>query len=335
VSETSLTGLEPSRIVEGARFWLRGAGFPVSGVPAPRVDLGGRPARILFAAPDRMAIEAPEGLAGGATPIEMSWLPGATAFIEAGTQLVTGVHQVDSPVFDREGTLYVTYSGSRGQEAAVSVFRVPVGGAREPFVTGIVNATSLAIGPDGLLYVSSRFDGTVSRVFNDGRHEVIASDLGRACGLAFGPDDSLFVGDRSGTIFKIERSGTTARAFATLPASVAAFHLAFGPDLHLYVTAPTLAPRDQVYRVDEAGRAEALPVFFGRPQGLAFDSTGVLHVVDALAGASGVHRMAPGGGHELVVAGRTLVGVAFGPDDRMVVCSSDTVYEFRVSSAEC
>ena len=37
---------------------------------------------------------------------------------------------------------------------------------------------------------------------------------------------------------------------ATLPASVAAFHLAMGPDDHLYVTAPTLGPYDYVYKID-------------------------------------------------------------------------------------
>ncbi len=299
---------------------------------AIRVEVGGLPAHVVFAARDRVAIEAPDGLAGGPTSIEMSWLPGVTAFIESGSPLATGVHQVDNPVFDRSGNLYVTYSGSRGQEAAVSIFRLRPGGAREPFVSGIVNATSMAIGPDDLLYVSSRFDGTVSRVFDDGRHEVVASDLGRACGLAFAPDGSLFVGDRSGTIFQVDVKGGT-HAFATLPASVAAFHLAFGPDHSLYVTAPTLASRDRVYRLDTAGRVESLSASFGRPQGLAFDHAGTLHIVEALAGASGIYRVPASGSSELLVSGRGLVGLAFSADGRLAVCSNDTAYEFKVQGS--
>ena len=130
-------------------------------------------------------------------------------YARVGTLCATGLHQVDNPVFGADGNLYVTYSGSRGQEATVSIFKVTANGAREPFVHGLVNPTSMVLGPDGQLYVSSRFEGRVYRVFDDGRYEVMASDLGVACGLAFGADGSLFVGDRSGTVFRIDRKGRT------------------------------------------------------------------------------------------------------------------------------
>ena len=66
-------------------------------------------------------------------------------------------------------------------------------------------------------------------------------------------DGTLFVGDRSGTIFRVDRAGQ-ATTHASLPSSVAAFHLAFGPDEALYVTAPTLSPYDSVFRIDRDGR---------------------------------------------------------------------------------
>ena len=162
------------------------------------MTIGGVPARMAFAAPDRMAVVVPPGLDGGDTPVKVAWLPGATLYARVGTLLATGLHQVDNPVFGADGNLYVTYSGSRGQEATVSIFKVTANGAREPFVHGLVNPTSMALGPDGHLYVSSRFEGRVYRIFDDGRYEVMASDLGVACGLAFGADGSLFVGDRRG-----------------------------------------------------------------------------------------------------------------------------------------
>ena len=52
---------------------------------------------------------------------------------------------------------------------------------------------------------------------------------------------------------------------------------------------------------------------FGRPQGLAFDSSGQLHVVEALAGQSGLYRLRADGETELASPPPPLVGVAFGP----------------------
>jgi sugar lactone lactonase YvrE len=326
VSAPALTAVEPLRVIEGGRLWLRGSNLPV---PASREEtciIAGLAVRAVFSAPDRIAVEVPPGLDGGHTEVKVPQVTGATLFVEIGVSVATGLHQVDNPCIDAEGRVYLTYSGSRGQKAPVSVFRVGPGGPREPFLTGVVNATSMAFGPDGHLYVSSRFDGTIYRVFEDGRFEVAASDLGLACGVAFAPDGTLLVGDRLGTVFHIDRGGRT-HALATLPASVAAFHLAMGPDGWLYVSGPTLATRDRIYRVDMTGRVETVDETFGRPQGLAFDADGVLHVVEALAGVSGVYRL-HGGTKTLTVSGPRLVGLAFAPSGRLVVAASDTAYSF-------
>ena len=317
-------------MIEGGRLWLRGDGFPQPESTSDLVTIGGVPARMAFAAGDRMAVVVPGGLDGGDTPVKCAWLPGATLYARVGRLLATGLHHVDNPVCAPDGSLFVTYSGSRGQEAAVSIFKVTTAGAREPFVHGLVNPTSMAVGPDGQLYVSSRFEGRVYRVFDNGKYEVLASDLGIACGLAFGADGALFVGDRSGTVFRIDRRGRT-ETFATVPSSVAAFHLAMSPDGTLYVAAPTLASYDSLFKIDGEGRVETVRVPFGRPQGLAFDSAGVLHVVEALAGSSGVYAMHADRQPELIVAGAGLVGLAFGPNGEMVVASSGSVYSFPAS----
>jgi sugar lactone lactonase YvrE len=200
------------------------------------------------------------------------------------------------------------------------------------FVAGVTNATSLAVGPDGSLYVTSRFDGSVSRLDAEGRVETVASDLGIACGLAFDADGGMFVGDRSGTVFRIEPSGET-RTFATLPPSVAAYHLATGPDGALYVAGPTMAPRDHVYRLDPSGRREVFATGFGRPQGLVFGPSGALYVVEALAGVAGLYRVDGRSTPELVLSAPSLVGVAFDPTGGLVVASNETAWRFAGTSA--
>ena len=183
----------------------------------------------------------------------------------------------------------MTFSGSRGQEAPVSIYVVRRDGSREPFVVGLPNPTSMAVDPRGRLHVSSRFDGSVHLVAGDGSVTTVATDLGVACGIAFNRDGELFVGDRSGSVLRVSEGRAT--VFATIPSSVAAFHLAFGPDGWLYVTAPTLSSRDAVYRVSPEGILETFCDGLGRPQGLAFDSDGHLYVVDALAGSSAAYRI--------------------------------------------
>ena len=137
----------------------------------------------------------------------------------------------------------------------------------------------------------------------------------------------MYVGDRSGTIFRVRDGQAT--AFAALPSSVAAFHLAMSPEGELFVSAPTLGSYDYVYRIDRRGKVQTLGVPMGRPQGLAFSSDGALHVIDALAGSSGLFKVPLDGSRpELVVAGGQLVGVAFGPDGELAVCSNDTAYRF-------
>lgn len=319
----TIASVHPLRAVEGGRITILGSDFPVDELST--VLIGDVEARIAFASSNRLVVTIPGELEGGRVPMKIRGAPLETVYVSVGARWATGLHQVDNPVFDALGNLFVTYSGPRGQEAPVSVFRVTRGGTREPFSSGIVNATSLAFGPSGQLYVSSRFEGSVYRIKDDGTHEQVASDLGVACGIAFDAEGSMYVGDRSGTVFRV-RDGRAA-PFATIPPSVAAFHLAMSGGQELFVTAPTLNAYDYVYRIDRSGEVHTLPCPLGRPQGLAFAPDGTLHVVDALAGGSGVYRFrdleAP---PELVLSGAALVGVAFGPQGEMAVVSNETAY---------
>lgn len=310
---------------------IHGTGFPIDRPHLPDVTIGDSPARPVYASSSIIAVLVPGGLDGGRTAVRVADVPGETALLEVGTPLATGLHQVDNPVFDREGNLYVTYSGGRGQEVPVSIFRVSPNGRRESYVSGIVNPTSMTCDAQGHLYVSSRFEGSVYRVHPEGTYETYASDLGLACGLAFDRRGVLYVGDRSGTVFAVQPDRTV-KALATLPASVAAYHLAIGPDECVYVTAPTLGPYDYVYRIDpDAGSIDKVYSGFGRPQGIAFDSQGALYVVEALAGWNGLYRVREDGSTELIVAGQSLVGVAFNPNGGLIVSSNDTAYRLDVA----
>jgi sugar lactone lactonase YvrE len=320
-----VTAVHPPRAIEGGRVTFVGSGFRGDSSEPLDVHVQDRPARIVFGSSNRLSIIVPWGIGDSdRVPVRFGTSQVENAVIDLAAPLATGLHQVDNPVIDAAGNVYVTYSGARGQQVPVSIFRIAPHGTRETFSSSVVNPTSMAIDGEGRLYVSSRFEGAVYRIAEDGSAEAFATDLGIACGLAFAPDGSLFVGDRSGTIFSVSRSGKVS-TFASLPSSVAAFHLALGGDA-LYVSAPTLSSYDTVYRISFDGTVIVHTQRFGRPQGLAFGPDGSLFVVEALAGASGLYRLSGEGEPELVLAGSGLIGVAFDPHGGLVICSNDTAY---------
>ena len=150
-----VTAIDPQAAIEGGRITIHGEGFAIDGPFLPEVRVGDSRARIVFASNTDLGAIVPPGLEGGRATVRVA---GArdTTHLDIASPFATGVHQVDNPVFDRDGNLYVTYSGTRGQQVPVSIFRVRPNGTRETFSSGIVNPTSMAIDPQGRLHVSSR-----------------------------------------------------------------------------------------------------------------------------------------------------------------------------------
>jgi sugar lactone lactonase YvrE len=300
----------------------------------PRVSVGEHDAHVVAASRTQLRIVVPSAAEGGTMSVSVGHSQVANASIEVARTLTAGLHQVDNPVFDGLGRLYATQSGGPGTKVPAPLYRVTRDGIREPVAVEIANPTSLALGPDGALYVSSRFEGTVYRVMSDDRVELHASELGVPTGLAFGGDGSLYVGDRSGSVFRVSATKQV-ETFASLPASVAAFHLAFGPDDCLYLTAPTLASRDAIYRITPDRLVDVVYEGFGRPQGLAFDSEGDLYVAEAAAGTAGLYRLRLGttgerATAELAAAVPAIVGVALDPEGGVVMASNDTIWRLDV-----
>jgi sugar lactone lactonase YvrE len=328
-----LTATYPRGVVPGARLDLNGARLPVPADGPPRVWFGRQEARVAAASSRVVTVVVPPELEGGVTSVRIEGLDGDSLVVDVATRLATDLHQVDSPVCAPDGTVWATISGTREQKSETPLLRIGTDGTTESVSVEIGNPTSLAFGPDGLLYVSSRFEGAVHRVTPESGSSLYASDLGVATGLAFDRDGALYVGDRSGSILKLTPSpdggAPAVETFASLPPSVAAFHLAMGPDDCLYVSAPTLAARDTVYRITPDRTVDAWYTGFGRPQGLTFDTQGALFVVEALAGSAGLYRFdvsRPTPEPELIVSASQLVGVAVHPQGGLVLASADTLW---------
>ncbi len=321
--------LVPAAALPGGEVELAGSNLGPLAMRQPVAMLGQLAASVLLSRGQRLKLRVPDEAETGQLQILQNGAQSNTVKLLVAGMIATDVHIVANPAVDSDGNIYATLSGPRGQSTPVSVFRIGSDGEMRPFVTGIMNATGLALDPEGFLYVSSRNDGTVFRVSPNGIYTQFAEGMGIATGLAFDADQNLYVGDRSGTIFKIAPDRQIF-VFATLEPSVAAYHLAFGSDGTLYVTGPTTSSYDCVYAIDRDGNSRVFYRGLGRPQGLALDIAGNLYVAASWRGKRGVVRITPEGEASLAIAGSGIVGLAFAPGGDVILATNTAMYHLAL-----
>jgi sugar lactone lactonase YvrE len=319
----------PVAALPGGEVELAGTNLGPLSLRQPVAMLGQLAAPVLLSRSKRLKLRVPDEAETGQLQVLQNGAQSNSIKVLVAGMIATDVHIVANPAVDSEGNIYTTFSGQRGQSTEVSVFRIGSDGELRPFVTGIMNATGLALDPEGFLYVSSRNDGTVFRVSPNGIYTQYAEGMGVATGLAFDSEQNLYVGDRSGTIFKIAPDRQIF-VFATLEPSVAAYHLAFGKDETLYVTGPTTSSYDNVYAIDRDGDARVFYRGLGRPQGLALDIAGNIYVAASMQGKRGVVRITPSGEASLAVAGSGIVGLAFAPGGDLILATNTAMYHLAL-----
>jgi len=319
--------VSPVAAIAGGEFQIQGRGF--SRADRPRVTIGEVAAPVIIGSDSFLIVRVPEGASDGELVIQNGDQASQAWTCDIGIPIADSLHPVANPAVDTFGNVYTTFSGSRGQKVAVAVYKIDLNYNLKPFINDLMNATALAFDAQGLLYISSRFDGVVYQATANGSMSVFVEGMGVATGLAFDEDNNLYVGDRSGTIFKIAPNRQIF-VFATLEPSIAAYHLAFGPDRYLYVAGPTTSSFDSIYRVSHTGEVDVFYRGLGRPQGIAFDADNRLYVAASLGGRKGVVRFGMDRKPELFLSGPGIVGLAFTPSRSLVVATTNALYRVDV-----
>ena len=320
--------LEPAAGLPGGEVRILGTGLNPPELRRPLVRFGEANGSVVVSTSRFVIARVPDGATSGPLNVTISGEQSNSHDFRVGTTIAENLHPVTNPALDSEGNLYVTFSGSRGQKVPVAIFKIDTNYVVKPYINDMMNATSIAFDRDGQMYASSRFDGIVYRVARNGTMAAYAEGMGIATGIAFDDEQNLYVGDRSGTIFKVNRERDIF-VFATLEPSVSAYHLAFSPSGDLYVTGPTTSSVDVVYRITPDGDASVFYKGLGRPQGIAFDADGNLYVAASYSGRRGIVRITTDARAEMAIAGQGLVGLAFAPGRSVILASNNAVHRLN------
>ena len=327
--KVNVSSVEPPFAIPGGEIVVTCSGFRMDAASLDGCYIEGMQCRIVAASSTRILAIVPDDIAGATTSLQL--FSGGEAsephHISIGRRLADGMHIVANPVVDPlDDSIILTRSGARGQHLPATLFRLDADGYLDEMPEPILNPTGIAFDRHGQMYVTNRAQGEVYAVGRDGTSTVYAANLGIATGIAFDSDGIMYIGDRSGTVYRV-RDFAEVETFTVMDASVAAYHLAFGPDDRLYMSAPGFASHDAVYAIDKEGFDEVFARGFGRPQGLAFDKQGRLYAAACYKGRHGIVRISEDGGSiEHFVAGNNIVGLCFTRKGELIAATGDSVY---------
>jgi sugar lactone lactonase YvrE len=323
--KTHIETVAPGLVLPGGEVRIVGKSLRPHELRRPSVRFGEIEGSVLISSDDFVLAKVPDGASSGPVVVAANGYVSNPHAIKIAVTVADNLHPVTNPALDREGNIYVTFSGSRGQKVPVSIFKIDTDYNVKPFLSDMMNATSIAFDREGQMYVSSRNDEAVYKVTPNGAVSAYAEGMGVATGIAFDSEENLYVGDRSGTIFKIARDRQIF-VFATLEPSVSAYHLAFGPNGDMFVTGPSTSSFDCVYKVDPHGTVSQFYRGLGRPQGLALDVEGNIYVAASLGGKRGIVKITPEGKATLEVSGQGLVGLAFAPGSPAILATNGAIH---------
>ena len=178
----------PRAAIPGGEVLIECSGFDAVETRHWNCFIGENECRLVGASKSRILALVGAGLPSGEqnVRVEIGELSANNASLIVGSELADELHPVANPAFDpTDGSLFVSRSGSRGQQMPVSIFRITPEGDLDAFSGDITNPTGFAFDGKGKLFVSSRLNGTVYRIDDFKEARPFAEDLGVATGIAF------------------------------------------------------------------------------------------------------------------------------------------------------
>src|SRR3954465_1706227 len=158
-SKPQIAEVTPPAAIAGGELQIRGKGF--ARADRPRVSIGEMGAPVIIGSDSLVIARVPEGATAGDIVIQSGRAASDASGCDIGVLVAESLHPVANPAIDAFGNIFSTFSGSRGQKVPVAVYRIDLNFNMKPFINELMNATALAFDPQGMLYISSRYDGIV------------------------------------------------------------------------------------------------------------------------------------------------------------------------------
>ena len=169
-----IESVTPPAAISGGEFEVRGRGFVANGDPQVRARIGRVSARLVVGGSRYVVVRVPEEATDGELVVDNGANSSQPFACAIGLTIAENLHPVANPAVDRDGNIYSTRSGSRGEKVPVSVFKIDLNFDVKPFISDIVNPTGLIFNKEGTLLISGRNNGTIYAVTRGGKMEVYA-----------------------------------------------------------------------------------------------------------------------------------------------------------------
>ncbi len=188
-----IEAVTPNFALPGGEVRIIGKSLRPPELRRPSVHFGEIEGSVLIGSDDFVVARVPDGAISGPVTVSTDGSSGGSAgghisnphSISVAVPVADNLHPVTNPALDREGNIYVTFSGSRGQKVPVAIFKIDTNYNVKPFLSDMMNATSIAFDREGQMYVSSRHDEAVYQVAPNGTVSTYAEGMGVATGIAF------------------------------------------------------------------------------------------------------------------------------------------------------
>src|SRR5258708_32942312 len=163
-----IEAVTPGFALPGGEVRIVGSGLRPPELHRPRVHFGPVEGSVVISADDFVIARVPEDAVSGPIVVGADGHVSNSQTLEIAETIAENLHPVTNPAIDREGNIFVTFSGSRGQKVPVAIFKIDLKGVVKPFLNDMMNATAVAFDREGQMYVSSRHDETVYKVAPNG-----------------------------------------------------------------------------------------------------------------------------------------------------------------------